>query len=247
MKMAIFSDIHSNLEALTRFFDITSEMNIDRYICLGDIVGYGANPAECIDLVGQAVSNIVFTQGNHDAAVLWNTTPYGMNKVARDSILWTMDQLDEPHMVFLQKMKMSFTMAGMMFCHANPYNPGGWRYVNNRKYASRTFRGCRNSLIFIGHTHTPLYIEKESFFSIRFNSPEKGQRIHVPDGTRLIFNCGSIGQPRTRCPELNFLVYDTRNNTVTFESCSYDHVTAAEKILDAGLPKNLAVRLRKGV
>jgi predicted phosphodiesterase len=246
MRLAVFSDIHANLEALQSFIDHAHQQNIDRYMCLGDIVGYGADPSPCIALV-RTLRNIAFVQGNHDAAISWDSSPYSMSSNARASIMWTMEQITTSDKEFLRRLPLTFNLNNLFFSHANPYNPKAWRYVNNRKYAMRSFRGCSEKMLFVGHTHSPLVITRKNLFQLDLHSPEIPVTLKVHPGKRQIFNCGSIGQPRTGNTGLNYLVYDTEKETITYFNVAYDHKQAGKKILAAGLPPILAKRLQKGI
>ncbi|MDX1763703.1 MAG: metallophosphoesterase family protein [bacterium] len=245
MRLAVFADIHGNLEALEAFLDHVSMQQVDRYVCLGDLVGYGADPGECIEKV-RALPMINVVLGNHDAAAVWLSSPYAMSKIATKAILWTMDQLAEDHGTFLKELKETLTMGDMIFSHANPYNPGAWRYVTTRKYAGRCFSGTREKLLFVGHTHEPMVITKRNPVKIVFEPPGQKGPIPVDRKKRQIFNCGSIGQPRDGNPQASYLIYDTRHEEMTFHRVSYDCARAAEKIRRAGLPVYLADRLMRG-
>ena len=218
---------------------------IHRYTCLGDLVGYGANPNECIERV-RSLPNINFILGNHDAAATWISSPYVMNKDAIAAIMWTMDQLAQEHIQFIKGLRPTFAMGNMLFAHANPYNPMAWRYVNNRKYALRSFNGSKAKLIFIGHTHMPEVITKRSWFRIHFESFTASHTLSISGAGRMIVNCGSIGQPRDKNPAACYLIYDTGRETIDFIRVPYNHERAARKISAAGLPAIMARRLAKG-
>ncbi|MFW2368775.1 MAG: metallophosphoesterase family protein [Desulforhopalus sp.] len=246
MRLAIFGDIHGNIEALEAVVDDMQKRGIDRYICLGDLVGYGANPNECIDLV-RSLANAVVVLGNHDAAVTWDTTPYGMSKSAQKAIFFTMDALTKGNMSFLKTLQPLRVMGRMVFSHANPYNPKAWRYVNSRKYAARTFAATGRQMVFIGHTHKPLIITKKNFFQIAFETPDTSVDYPINSRRSQIFNCGSVGQSRDGTPKASYITYDTRKQQLTFHRVAFDCHKAADKILAAGLPPSLAKRLVKGV
>lgn len=245
MRLAIFSDIHGNLEALETFAAHAARRQVDRYMCLGDMIGYGANPNECIDLI-RNLHKINMVLGNHDAAAIWVTSPYAMNKEATAAILWTMEQLNDSHIAFLKKLKPAIRIQNMVFAHANAYNPLAWRYVLDRKYAARAFSGTRAQLQFIGHSHKPLVITRKNFIKIIFMTPQASQAIPVENHRHQIINCGSIGQPRDGNPKACYVIYDTRAAKIEFHRCAYDYETAGAKIIKAGLPESLARRLRKG-
>ena len=245
MRLAFLSDIHSNLEALEAVLDDARNRGVHRYTCLGDLVGYGANPNECIELL-RSLPKIHFILGNHDAAATWISSPYIMNKAAADAILWTMEQLAAEHVQFLKRLRPTFGMGDLLFAHANPYNPMAWRYVNSRKYAVRSFNSNKAKLIFIGHTHLPEVITKRGWFRIRFEPCSENCTIATNRSGRMIVNCGSIGQPRDKNPAACYLIYDTRRETIDFVRVPYNHERAAQKINDAGLPGIMARRLAKG-
>lgn len=245
MRLGIFADIHGNLEALEAFASHAAQQRIDRYMCLGDIVGYGANPNECIDLI-RCLPKINIVLGNHDAAAVWTTSPYAMHKEATEAILWTMEQLTENHAAFLKHLKSTIQVQNMIFSHANAYNPLAWRYVVDRKYAARSFSGTREKLQFIGHSHVPLVITRKNLFKLIFTAPEDSKSVPVAKRRRQIINCGSIGQPRDGDPRASYIVYDTRLARIEFHRFAYDFEKTGKKIISAGLPGFFARRLTKG-
>ncbi len=246
MRLAVFADIHGNQEALEAFITDVSMRRIDRYMCLGDIVGYGANPNECIELVRSLPrANVIL--GNHDAAALWMTSPYSMTQDATEAILWTMEQLTPDNANFLKNLNPTIKMGNMLFSHANPYNPMAWRYVVDRKYAARTFSRTGEKLLFVGHSHEPLMITRNNFFKISFRTPGENAVADVDNAKRQIVNCGSVGQPRDRNPKASYLIYDTREDKFEFYRLAYNYRKTADKISAAGLPRFLSSRLSKGI
>lgn len=246
MRMLVFSDIHGNLSALESVLTDAVQQGIDRAICLGDIVGYGPRPNECIELV-RNFRNCRCICGNHDAAVLWDSSPYGMTKNAKESILWTMDQLSEENKLYLKMLPDRITIGDMIFAHANPYNPRGWRYVMERKYAMRTFGGTNCRHIFIGHSHSPLIITKKHWLAVTIEPARGAFSFSAGDTRRRIFNCGSVGQPRDKDPRACYLIVDTTAKQIEFHRIEYDIDKTARAIADAGLPSRLGKRLTKGV
>ena len=245
MRLALLSDIHSNLEALQAVLNDAADREVQRYTCLGDLVGYGADPNECIERL-RTLPKINFILGNHDAAANWLCSPYSMNQDAADAILWTMDHLSVGHKRFLKGLPPTIGIDNLLFAHANPYNPMAWRYVNSRKYAVRSFSSNSAKLVFIGHTHLPEVITKEGWFRIRFDPCSDSRTVATDRPGRMIINCGSVGQPRDKNPEACYLIYDTRRETVDFVRVAYNHERAARKIIAAGLPGIMARRLSKG-
>ncbi len=246
MRLAVFSDIHSNLEALESFIADASRCRIDRYMCLGDIIGYGANPNRCIERI-RSLPRINVILGNHDAAALWISSPYTMSSEATEAILWTMEKLTPDNVRFIKKLVPVIRMGDMVFSHANPYNPFGWRYVVDRKYAARTFSGTREKLLFIGHSHKPLIITRKNLFEIAFRVPKENSVSRIDHEKRQIINCGSLGQPRDNNTRASYVILDTRKGKLEFRRFAYDHKEAARKINAAGLPGLLSRRLLKGV
>ncbi len=245
MRLMIFSDIHGNLEALQAVLADAATRNVHRRICLGDLVGYGPFPEECINLV-RGLKNCRCIAGNHDVAALWQASPYGMSSAAREAILWTMNQLSETDKKYLAALPDRLDLADMTFVHANPYNPRGWRYVLDRKYALRSFAAtkCRN--LFIGHSHRPLVICKKHLLSVNLQPVTGSTCFPVNDRRRRIINCGSVGQSRDGNMQACYLIMDSRSKQLEFHRVAYDVEKTARAILDAGLPEVLSRRLLKG-
>ncbi len=245
MRLMIFSDIHGNLEALQAVLADAAIRNVHRSICLGDLIGYGPCPAECIDLV-RGLKKCRCIAGNHDVAALWQTSPYGMSAAAKEAILWTMDRLSDADKKYLAALPDRLDLADMTFVHANPYNPRGWRYVLDRKYALRSFAatGCRN--LFIGHSHRPLVITKKNMLSVDLQPVAGAQQLQIHDRRRRIINCGSVGQPRDRDVRSCYLIVDSRSRELEFHRVAYDVDKTARAVRTAGLPEVLSRRLLKG-
>ena len=246
MRLMIFSDIHGNIGALEAALEHSRDKGVHRHICLGDIVGYGPYPNECITMI-KSLKNCRCVAGNHDVAALWETSPYGMSPDAKEAILWTMDQLTPQNKAFLKSLPDRIDFSEMTFAHANPYNPRGWRYVTDRKYALRSFAGTRSRLSFIGHSHRPLVITRKNILMLDLRSVSGLLEFQIPEPKRCIVNCGSIGQPRDRDPRPCYLVFDTRRQLLQFYRVSYDTSKSAQAVFDAGLPRSLGMRLLKGI
>lgn len=246
MRLMVFSDIHGNLEALQSTLDDAAGRNVHRSICLGDLVGYGPYPNECIELL-RGLKNCRCLAGNHDVAVLWETSPYGMSSIAKEAILWTMDQLSGENKKYLTSLPDRLDLADMTFVHANPYNPRGWRYVVDRKYALRSFAATRCRRLFIGHSHRPLLITRRNLLTVELQEIAGSGRYSVDDSRSRIINCGSVGQPRDRDPRSCYLIFDSRTQELEFYRVAYDMEKTANAIRSAGLPPKLALRLYKGM
>ncbi len=231
MRYAIISDIHANLEALQTALAHIETLDVDGIVCLGDIVGYGPNPNECIELVQMHCLQTV--KGNHDAAAIDLSETIYMNKLAREAAMWTHARLDQNSKDFLMNLPMKSTIKNAFLVHASPYEPDEWHYIMTNLDADVAFHHFETPVCFIGHTHRAGV----------FNSPSND---HTNNEKRLI-NVGSIGQPRDKDPKLSFGLFDTE--TLVYENIrlSYSVEKTADKMFTAGLPSELAERLFYGL
>jgi diadenosine tetraphosphatase ApaH/serine/threonine PP2A family protein phosphatase len=233
MKYAIISDIHSNLEALTKALSIIDEKNVDEIICLGDIVGYGANPNQCVDLVRSRCAAVVL--GNHDAAALDVAQAHDFNAIARRAVIWTSQELTDGNKQFLDSLPMSVIKGDVQFVHSSPHFPEAWDYIIDTDDAYTAIRHMTGKLCFIGHTHVP------GIFSAN------GRAKHITPDEQFIVNVGSVGQPRDGNPMLAFGIFDDVKWEFELIRSEYDIQTAAEKIYAAKLPEELGNRLMYGM
>jgi diadenosine tetraphosphatase ApaH/serine/threonine PP2A family protein phosphatase len=245
MRIAVFSDIHANLEAFEAFVDDAARRKIDRYTCLGDLVGYGANPNACIEGV-RALPQVAVLLGNHDAAATWVTSPYEMHGRAQAAIMWTMDRLTEDNRAFLENLPPLRREDNCVWAHASPFNPKAWSYVQDRASARLCLWRTRADLTFVAHTHRPLVIRPGRMLQLAFETPEHEEVVGLTPGRRLICNCGSVGQPRDGLAAGSYLVLDTDAARLEFIRFGYDVAKAAAKIRAAGLPEYFAERLHSG-
>ncbi len=232
MKYAIISDIHSNLEALTKALEIIDQRSVDEIICLGDIVGYAANPNECLALVRQRCSTVI--KGNHDEALLNDSITMHFTEDARSAIEWTRKRINEEYISYLRTLSLSIKKDDLLFVHASPCHPEQWKYILENKAAASALQCFSEPLCFIGHTHTP------AIFSTA------GRVRNVMKGERYLINVGSVGQPRDRITDLSFGIFDT--DTWTYENIRspYDVELTVKKILATDLPSALGYRLLTG-
>ena len=233
MRTAIISDIHANLEGLTRAFELIDEIRADEMVCLGDVVGYGANPNECLELVRQRCS--VILMGNHDAAACDPAIAESFTTNARLSAVWTNKALTKENKTYLAGLVMTHEQPQVFFVHATPCNPGEWEYILTEHDATLAFRCFDREICFIGHTHAPVVYG------------ETGKAKQIQRGARYIINVGSIGQPRDGNPKLSFGVFDTERWEYQNIRAEYNIKLASQKIMDAGLPRGLAERLWVGI
>lgn len=233
MRIAILSDIHSNLQALIKSLSLIDELHVDEIYCLGDIVGYGGNPNECVDLVRKLVSKCVL--GNHDLAALDTSQADYFTRHGRIAAHWTHDVLTTENTEFLSKLPYRIEIPPATLVHANASEPELWSYVFSLQDAAPQFENFTTPLCFIGHSHVPS-VCGEDLKTFSFKS-----------GVRFLINVGSVGQPRDHNPQLSFGLLDTDAWTYENIRADYDIGEAAQAILDNGLPRALAQRLFNGV
>jgi len=232
MRIAIISDIHSNLEALTKTLELIKQKSVDEIVCLGDIVGYGANPNECIELVRDNTKHIIL--GNHEdaAATLNNINKF--NIYAQTAMYWTHRVLKVQNKEFIEKLPRTLELYGLFFVHSSPYKPEEWNYLISSDEIKQNFKYFSTSICFFGHTHFPGVYN------------EDGERAELRKNEKFLINTGSVGQPRDLNWKLSFGIFDTELWTYENIRSEYDVNTASEKILKAGLPKYLADRILVG-
>lgn len=232
MRIAILSDIHSNLQALTTAFSIIEHSRIDTVYCLGDIVGYGANPNECVELVRERCDHVVV--GNHDVAAVDPVYAAYFTKPGRIAAEWTHSVLHGDHREYLASLPYTIVADELTLVHASPANPEAWEYVQSLEIAGRQFSAFSTKICFIGHTHIP-FICGENLRTFVFKST-----------LRMLVNVGSVGQPRDGNPNLCLGILDTDAETFTHVRSEYDAAGACKAIIDAGLPAALGKRLLHG-
>lgn len=232
MRIAIISDIHSNLEALTRALEIINSKNIGEIVCLGDIIGYGANPNECLSLIRKTTEHV--TLGNHDEAVFHSAMAYNFNRHARSAVLWTSREITKEGIDYLRNLPVTLELGDALFTHASPRSPREWNYILTRSDAEENMKHFSQSICFVGHSHVP------GIFC------ENNEILKVARGRKYIVNVGSIGQPRDHDRRLSFGIFDTGSFTYENVRAEYDVNKASEKILNAGLPRTLSERILVG-
>lgn len=240
MRYAIISDVHGNLEALQAAIKCLDSERVDEYICIGDIVGYGANPNECVEIVRDLTEKVVV--GNHDHAAIGLTDIGYFNPYARRAAIWTGEILSSENRDYLVRLSYTLELDRELIVHASPDQPQDWGYILSLYDALIAFKHMELPICFIGHSHQPIAFEEEKGLC----RPIWDDSFEVGEDKRYIINVGSIGQPRDGDPRLSYCVYDTTENTVAIKRAMYDVDTAQEKIRRAGLPEILAFRLGLG-
>lgn len=235
MKLAIISDIHSNADALKAVFEHIDHEEVDAVYCLGDIVGYGADAAQCVELVQQRCTAVV--RGNHDEAVANEDAQASawLPRAARKAVRHNRSQLTDEQRFYLADLPLYVKAFGCTFVHASPQAPEAWLRLDSYQLALDQFKHFETPVCFIGHSHMPAVM---------------GDRIglsRVAQGNRYLINVGSVGQPRDGDPRGCVAFFDTESFDYRLVRVAYDINRAAAKILAGGLPRSLAARLTTGV
>lgn len=245
MKIAVLADIHGNLEALQACLAHAEREGAALHAFLGDLVGYGADPGACLDLLANhAGRGAVVVKGNHDEAALGGLCE-SMNPVAREAIYWTRAQLDPAARSFLASLPLSVDRGDLFFVHASADSPGEWEYITSNAQAGRCMDASGAAVSFAGHVHhQSLFFSTGS--SVRAFQPVPGVPIPLVGRRRWLAIVGSVGQPRDGNNAAAYAFYDDEERLLTFFRVPYDHNRAARKIIAAGLPERLARRLQRG-
>jgi diadenosine tetraphosphatase ApaH/serine/threonine PP2A family protein phosphatase len=242
MRWAILSDIHGNLESFRAVIEDLREEKVDRVAFLGDVMGYGADPNDCLALLEGLTDWVV--AGNHDYGSVGLTDIDVFNHSARSAILWTRDQLLPESRNYLRRLLLRRQIGEITFVHASPNHPEDWNYIFTFPEAEEAFQALTGRLAFIGHSHRPLILAKEKDSEVRIIHH---QEAVLESGIRYIINVGSVGQPRDGHPEAAYGIYDETGKMYRLKRVGYDVATAQKKIIKAGLPPFLAQRLSRGI
>lgn len=240
MRLAIVSDIHGNIEALERVLSDLDARAPDGIFCLGDFVGYGAAPNECIDRLRPRIEGAV--AGNHDLAACGRIRLGYFNPDAAAAARWTTQTLTPENTAYLEGLPFSLSWRGACVVHASPAEPSEWHYVFSPNDAHHEMQHCHEPVCFIGHSHVPTAFEVDGDFV----QERRGPLIKTRPGLRYLVNVGSVGQPRDGDPRAAYLWWDTDANTIEHVRLEYDIAAAMARIRSAGLPPFLAERLRVG-
>jgi len=243
MRQAIFSDIHSNLEALEACVQHARAAGTTHFACLGDVVGYGADPVPTLDLL-MSLPHLLLIRGNHDEALF-------LDEVVdvpgiREALDWTGTQLAPKHCDLLESAPYTRTEGDVTYAHASAYQPTAWDYLRRPEQIRDCLAATEARVTFIGHVHVPMVFYLTASDSLRELSPEPGVVIPLSPKCRYVINVGSVGQPRDGNNAASYALYDSDAAEVTIHRIPYDYVSAAEKILNAGLSARFAERLMEG-
>jgi len=243
MRYAILSDIHANLEAFHAVLARTAELGADQVLCLGDVVGYNADPNACVDIVRN--EGIACVMGNHDAAACGIVEPDSFNPAARAAVLWTREVLAEENKEFLRGLPRLLQISDIVICHGSINDTDQYIFEDSdvrENFAVMETLSNSPRVCFFGHTHMKVAYSLNGGALFRVLS----DRILLAGGTRYLINPGGVGQPRDGDPRAPLLIYDTTEGTVIFDRVEYDIAVCQRKILRAGLPAQLAERLTMG-
>ena len=239
MKYAIIADIHGNWEALQVVLEDIHAQNVTHTVCLGDVVGYNANPKECLDVIRSL--NIPVVKGNHDEYCSSEDHLEGFNPHAAEAVIWTRNQLSAEDKQWLRDLKYSRMAANFTMVHATLDAPDRWGYVFDKLAAAASFPYQNTQMCFFGHTHVPVAFMRDTV--VRGGTYSK---FKVDSSKKYFINVGAVGQPRDNNPKCAYVIYDMDAQTIELRRLDYDIETAQAKIRAAGLPERLAERLAYG-
>lgn len=241
MRYAVLGDIHANLEALEAVLDTLSGHEVDAYLMVGDVVGYGADPRACIQILRDLRATVV--AGNHDWAAIGKLDTAYFNPYARAAIDWTRDQLSIEDRSFLEDLPLVQRVEDeITLVHATLDQPEVFDYILSYYDAQRSLRSMQTRTCFVGHSHVPVaFLVQNGVLT-----PSDATAFSLKGAQRALINVGSIGQPRDENPEAAVAVFDSTTLEYTLLRVPYDIDLAGQKILDAGLPRALSDRLLVG-
>ena len=238
-KYAVLGDIHGNLEALQVVLKDAKEAGCEAYVCVGDLVGYNANPSECMNAIREL--DAVVVRGNHDHYCSHDESLDDFHPMAANVVDWTRDQLSQEQIDFLSELKLVRSLGGFTVVHSTLDMPEKWGYVFDALEADANFNYQTTSVCFHGHTHVPVVYEKQGrVVRSTFTS------LKVTLGCKYFVNVGSVGQPRDADPRAAYTIYDMKKKTIELRRLEYHIAATQKKIRDAGLPERLAKRLELG-
>ena len=250
MRLALVTDIHGNLPAFEATLEAIEAAGIETIWCLGDVVGYGADPDACADLVAERCE--ICLAGNHDLAVLGEIEVAAFSPSAAEAVSWTRDNCAPWTLDFLRSLKPAQERDGLGLYHASPRDPI-WEYVLTLKVAGECLSAQAQRITFVGHSHVALHFSTPeadaetvpASVAVTGSAASPGTTVELGE-RRWLVNPGSVGQPRDGDPRAAWLELDTEAWTATFHRCEYDIDRAAEAIVAAGLPEALGSRLYGG-
>jgi diadenosine tetraphosphatase ApaH/serine/threonine PP2A family protein phosphatase len=243
MRIGIFSDVHANIEAMTAVVDAYKSERIDKYVCIGDVVGYGASPNECCDLIRATAAYTIL--GNHDAAVAGRMDYSYYYDAARQALDLHARQLTPDNMVWLRNLPYEVREGEVTFCHGSPINLEEFEYIFSVEQATRCLDIWEELglVTFIGHSHLckSFALSPDGVYEV------VSDRFTLRPGWKYIVSVGSVGQPRDYDPRASFTIFDTESKEFEFRRVDYDIKASADKIFNSELEPNFGHRLFIGV
>jgi diadenosine tetraphosphatase ApaH/serine/threonine PP2A family protein phosphatase len=236
---AVLGDVHGNLQALQGVLADAESAGAERVLCVGDIVGYGADPRECLLLLQELVA--VAVAGNHDCAGSDRFSVDYFNADARDSIEWTREQLSEADRDYLGALPLVEVVDEITLVHSTPFSPEYFDYIQTLYDVQLAFDHVGTCICFVGHTHVPVMFLDASPIEF-FLQPE----FDLPADRKVIVNVGSVGQPRDLDPRACYVLYDSEEERVSVRRVDYDLHSASARMVEAGLPSTNAARIVLG-
>ena len=245
MLLALFADVHANRQAFAACLEAARGRGAERFILLGDFVGYGADPEWSVDTVMRLVEEgALAVRGNHDNAI--GTPSETMNEAAQAAIDWTRGRLGATQRAFLASLPLTREEDDRLYVHSEASNPARWRYVQSTADAARSIAATTALVTFCGHIHRPALYSMSATAKMTSFVPTSGVGVQLLTGRRWLAVLGSVGQPRDGNPAACFATYDTEKREITYCRVPYDVETAASRIRANGLPLWLADRLLQG-
>ena len=248
MIYAVFSDIHSNLEA----FDVVMKFyrdfcNVDRYLFCGDIIGYGPNPNECLDRI-KNIKSYHMVLGNHDASLVDKKNIDRFNEYARETILWTKKIITKENIDFINSVAETITINDITLVHGSPMEPLD-EYIMSSEQCLNNIEKFNTKICFCGHTHQPFIFELDKNEKFKFIVPifySDRYEFKLNEEARYIINVGSVGQPRDCDSRSCCVVYNDIDKKIIFQRLKYDINLVQKEMMKFGLPKFLVQRLSFG-
>lgn len=244
MRYGVLGDIHANLSALAAVLQRCEEEGVDRLISVGDVVGYGAAPQECIAILRER--DAVVVKGNHDAACVGELDDRCFNNYAREAVQWTRTVLNARERLWLQSLPMTVTLEHCEVSHGSLARPEDYNYVQSIVDADPSLEIMERPVCFVGHTHVPIALIRPKSRPGRTGYTYETE-IDLQDCYRVLLNVGSVGQPRDEDPRTAYAIYDSDQQMAWINRIEYDIEREAHRIRSAGLPRMLAERLFLGL
>jgi len=245
VRLAFFADIHANRQAFAACLDAARANGAERFICLGDYVGYGGDPEwTVVKVMGLVAQGTLAVRGNHDTAV--GSSAESMNAEAQAAIEWTRGRLSAPERKFLSELPLTRQEDDRLYVHSDASQPAKWRYVRSAADAGRSLIATDAHITFCGHIHRPALYSMSVTGKMTSFIPISGVKVQLLPGRRWLAVLGSVGQPRDGDPAACFAMFDTASREITYCRVPYDVDAAAARIRGNGLPPSLADRLFVG-